>query len=119
METIDRRKGALKLDIDTYVVINGPSDGKLPSWVGCYVHPSAGSSIKVRINSKPNFGRVGWVWLHVDRQKSLPRGVNSNTAVARLSCVDICPPADHHLPGVEDDAIEDAPCAADPTFHPI
>jgi hypothetical protein len=54
METIDRKKGALKLDIDTYVVINGPSDGKLPSWVGCYVHPSAGSSIKVRINSKPN-----------------------------------------------------------------
>src|SRR5207248_1330714 len=72
--------------------------------------------IKVRIDAKPKFGRIGRVRLHVDSKKSLPRGVNSNTTVARLACINIGPPADHHLPSVEDDTIEHAPCTADTTL---
>src|SRR5437879_6153226 len=115
-ECISPTKAAFLLYTNIYVVTNGLSRGKLPSAVGYYVHPSARRGIKIRIYTKPNFGRIGRVRLHVDSKKSLPRGVNGDTAVARFVCIDICPPADHHLPGVKDDAIQHTACTADTTL---
>jgi hypothetical protein len=40
----------------------------------------------------------------------------SQATIAQCSCIDICPPADHYLPGVEDDANEYASCATN-TAH--